>query len=214
MTLWRRYVALGDPFTAHADAVDEAAREPWLDWADRLASILDGNARLRGGQLEFAKVEMTGPSIPELVDDHVQMALDLKPDLVSILFGPQQLVSENSKPEQLASELEKGVRALRQAGSDVLLATSFDPRFASAALPARLRSALFNAHLWRIARNHGTFTLDLWGMRELHSEAMWSTGRANLSGAGHRLLATRAAHVLGVAYVEVGGPAAAIEYRR
>jgi len=214
MTLWRRYVALGDPFAAHADAVDEATREPWLDWADRLASILDGNARLRGEQCEFTKIEMTGPSIPELVDDHVSRALDLKPDLVSILFGPQHLVREYSKPEQLASELENGVKALRQAGSDVLLATSFDPRFASASIPARLRSALFNAHLWRIARNHGTFTLDLWGMHELHSEAMWTNGRANLSSAGHRLLAARAAHVLGVAYIEVGGPTAAIEYRR
>jgi len=214
MTSWRRFVALGDPFAARADTVDKAMREPLLDWADRLASILDGNARLRGEQLEFAKIEMSGRSIPERVDDHVQRALELKPDLVSILFGPQHLVRETSKPEQLASELENGVKALRQAGSDVLLATSFDPRFASALLPARLRSALFNAQLWRIARNHGTFTLDLWGMRELQSEAMWATGRAELSDAGHRLLAARAAHVLGVAYTEVGSPAATIEYRR
>ncbi len=214
MTLWRRYVALGDPFEAPTDATDNATREPWLDWADQLASILDGNALLRGEQFEFAKIEMTGPSLPELVDDHVSMALDLKPDLVSILVGPQHLLSENSKPEQLASELEKGVRALRQAGSDVLLATCFDPRFASAALPARLRSALFNAHLWRIARSQGTFTLDLWGMRELHSDAMWMNDRTTLSGAGHRLLATRAAHALGIAYLEVGGQAAAIAHRR
>ena len=214
MTSWRRYVALGDPFAARADTVDDAMREPWLDWADRLASILDGNARLRGEQLEFAKIEMSGRSIPERVDDHVQRALELKPDLVSILFAPQHLVRETSKPEQLASELESGVKALRQAGSDVLLGTSFDPRLASALLPARLRSALFNAHLWRIARNHGTFTLDLWGMRELHSEAMWANGRAELSDSGHRLLAARAAHVLGVAYIEVGSPAATIEYRR
>ncbi|MCY7411783.1 MAG: SGNH/GDSL hydrolase family protein, partial [Salinibacterium sp.] len=79
MTLWRRNVALGDPFTEDRGGADHAAREPWLDWADRLASILDGNARLLSERLEFVKIEMGGGSIQELVDDHVPRALELQP---------------------------------------------------------------------------------------------------------------------------------------
>ena len=86
----------------------------------------------------------------------------------------------------------------------MLLATCFDPQFAFFLKPFRGRAAVFNANLWSIARTHGTYTLDLWGMRELQDRAMWAQDRVHLTTAGHRLLTSRAAHSLGVSYFEVG----------
>jgi hypothetical protein len=112
-------------------------------------------------------------------------------------------------PDALADRLESGIRALRERGVDVLLATCFDPQFAFFLKPFRGRAAVFNANLWSIARTHGTFTLDLWGMRELHDPSMWAEDRVHLTPAGHRLLASRAAHALAVPYYEFGPKGAA-----
>jgi hypothetical protein len=57
--------------------------------------------------------------------------------------------------------------------------------------------------MWSIARAHSTFTLDLWGTREFTNRSMWAEDRVHLTTAGHRVLASRAAHSLGVAYFEL-----------
>jgi len=44
--------------------------------------------------------------------------------------------------------------------------------------------------------------LDVWGVREFRDPAMWGADRVHLSSRGHRLLATHAAHALGVPYAE------------
>jgi lysophospholipase L1-like esterase len=202
--LWRRYVALGDSITEGLCDPVIGRGEPWLGWADRLAMILDGNARLGGTGFEFANLGVRGRRVRHVVDDQVPRAVALGADLASILIGGNDLMSPKADPDALAAEVESGVAVLRAAGCDVLLATCFDPRFAFFLKPFRGRAAVFNANLWSIARTHGTYTLDLWGMRELQNRGMWAEDRVHLTTAGHRLLATRAAHALGVSYFEVG----------
>ncbi|MDH6181295.1 lysophospholipase L1-like esterase [Microbacteriaceae bacterium SG_E_30_P1] len=206
---WNRYVALGDSITEGLCDPIVGAGEPWLGWADRLAIILDGNARLSGSSSAFANLAVRGRRVRHVVEEQVPRAIELRADLVSILIGGNDLMGAHADPDSLATEVEKGVAALRAAGIDVLLATCFDPRFAFFLKPLRGRAAVYNANLWSIAREHKTFTLDLWGIRELQSPSMWSEDRVHLSSSGHRLLASRAAHSLGIAYYEVAAPPAA-----
>ena len=200
---WQRYVALGDSITEGLCDPVIGAGEPWLGWADRLAAILAGNARLRGAALEFANLAVRGRRVRDVVTDQVPRAIELRADLVSVLVGGNDLMAPKADPDAIASELETGIARLREAGADVLLATSFDPRFAFFLKPLRGRAAVFNANLWSIARRYGTIPLDLWGVRELQHRSMWAQDRVHLSPAGHRLVATRAAHALGVPYVEI-----------
>lgn len=197
-------MALGDSITEGLCDPIVGAGEPWLGWADRLAMILDGNARLGGTPFEFANLGVCGRRVRHVVDEQVPRAISLGADLTSIMIGGNDLMSPKADPDALAAELETGVAMLRAAGCDVLLATCFDPRFAFFLKPFRGRAAVFNANVWSIARSHGTFTLDLWGMRELQSRQMWAEDRVHLTSAGHRILASRAATSLGVAYFEVG----------
>ncbi len=201
---WHRYVALGDSITEGFCDPIAGDSEPWLGWADRLAYILEGNARLAGEGLEFANLGVRGRRVLDVVGDQVPAAIALKPDLVSIMIGGSDLVEPRADPDDLADQIETGVAALRAAGIDVLLANCFDPSFALFFQPLRERAAAFNANLWSIARTHQTFTLDVWGMREFQNRAMWAEDRVHLTTAGHRLLSSRAAHVLGIAYFEVG----------
>lgn len=212
---WHRYVALGDSITEGFCDPVLGRGEPWFGWADRLATILDGNARLRGAQFEYANLGVRGRRVHDVVSEQIPRAIELRADLASILIGGNDLLTPRADPDALASEIESGVAALRNAGCDVLLATSFDPRFAFFLKPLRGRAAVFNANLWTIARTHGTFTLDLWGTRELQARSMWAEDRVHLTPAGHRLLARKAAHSLGVPYFELRGgedaPAVATE---
>lgn len=221
---WQRYIALGDSLTeglcdpaperrgSDDVRVERSAPSDWLGWADRLAAILDRDARLgdtdRCG-VEFANLAVRGRRVHDVVDEQIPRAIALRADLVSVMIGGNDLMAPRSDPDQLAARLDAGVAALRATGADVLLATSFDPRFAPFLRPLRGRAAVFNAHLWSIARRHGTFVLDVWGMRELQDPGLWAEDRVHLSALGHRLLASRAAHSLGVAYAEIGRPRAA-----
>ncbi len=202
---WQRYVAVGDSITE--GFCDPAFDGPgvWLGWADRLAAILDGNARIGGGggSIDFANLAVRGRRVSDVVHNQIPRAIELGADLVSIMVGGNDLMGARANPDALADELEHGVKQLKTAGVDVLLATSFDPQFALFLKPLRGRSAVFNANLWSIARTHKTFTLDLWGIRELQNRAMWAEDRVHLTSAGHQLLARRAAHALGVAYAEI-----------
>jgi lysophospholipase L1-like esterase len=200
---WKRYVALGDSITEGLCDPIVGRGEPWLGWADRLAAILARHAELRGSTLEFANLAVRGRRVRDVVVDQVPRAIELRADLVSILIGGNDLMSAKADPDALAGEVESAVAKLRKAGTDVLLATSFDPRFAFFLKPLRGRAAVYNANLWSIARRYGTITLDLWGMRELQHRTMWAEDRVHLSPSGHRLIATRAAHALHVPYYEI-----------
>ena len=205
LTRWARYVALGDSITEGLCDPVAGGGDRWLGWADRLATILDGNAQLSGKSIEFANLAVRGRRVRDVVEQQIPTALELKPELVSVLIGGNDLMSARADPDALAAELETGIAALRAAGIDVLLANCFDPQVAFFVRPFRGRAAVFNANVWSIARTHRTYTLDLWGIRELQNVAMWSEDRVHLSSAGHRLLASRAAHTLGVPYFELPG---------
>jgi lysophospholipase L1-like esterase len=202
---WQRYVALGDSITAGVSDPAIGRHEPQPGWADRLATILDGDARLRGVPFEYSNLAIRGRRVRHVVEEQVPQAIDLGADLVSILIGGTDLMAARADPDALAAELESGVAALRLVGVDVLLTTCFDPQFTFFRKPLRGRAAVYNANLWSIARTYGTFTMDLWGMRELQSRSMWAEDRIHLAATGHSLLARRAAHALGVGYVEVAG---------
>jgi lysophospholipase L1-like esterase len=202
-----RYVALGDSITEGLCDAAPNRNGSWLGWADRLAGILDGDAHLAGQTLEFANLAVRGRRISDVVADQVPHAVAMRPDLVSVLIGGNDLMSPTADPDALATQLETGVRALREAGSTVLLANLFDPQFAFFLKPFRGRAAVFNANIWSIARDQQATVLDVWGVREFRDAGMWASDRVHLSTRGHRVLASLAAHTLGVPYAETYPPA-------
>lgn len=206
--LWTRYVAVGDSITeglgdpAPAGPFGQPSSD-WLGWADRLAVIVDGAAHLEDRQVEFANLAVRGRRIEDVVTEQIPAAIALRAELVTVMIGGNDLMSAKADPDALAARLETGISQLRESGSTVLVANCFDPQFAFFLKPFRGRAAVFNANIWTIARTHGASVLDVWGIREFQQGLMWAEDRVHLSPAGHRLLAARAAHALGVPYAEV-----------
>lgn len=201
-TVFTRYVALGDSITEGLCDAAPGRTGSWLGWADRLAGILDVDARLSGGTVEFANLAVRGRRIGDVVDEQIPEAVRLRPDLVSVLIGGNDLMSPAADPDALAAKLSDGVGWLRATGATVLLANLFDPQFAFFFKPFRGRAAVFSANIWSIARDHRAQVLDIWGVREFQDPGMWAADRMHLSARGNRLLASRVAQTLGVPSAE------------
>ena len=188
----RSYVALGDSFTEGLDDLT-APDGGYRGWADRLAERLDA------GQpgLRYANLAIRGKTLGQVAGDQVPVALSLRPDLVSVAAGGNDMLRPGADPDSLAEAFDEMIVALLQAGCPVLMFTGFDPRFPVLRL-IRGKVAAFNMHLRAIADRHHCHVVDLWSMNVLRDPRAWSADRLHLTADGHRRVALRACEVLGV----------------
>ncbi|QLD13197.1 glycosyltransferase [Microbacterium oleivorans] len=198
--LWRRYVALGDSIT---EGLCDTSRMPagaHRGWADRLAQLLAHAAPRGGGNadvFQYANLAVRSRRVRHLVDEQVPACLALRPDLVSVLIGANDLVCVRVDVAAVADEVEIAVRRLRDSGADVLLATVFLPARVAAGILAH-RFAAYNARLRTIAADTGAILVDLEATPELTRLELWADDKVHLRSRGHRIVAYRAAEALGV----------------
>jgi lysophospholipase L1-like esterase len=186
------FVAIGDSFT-------EGVGDPYPDgtmrgWADRFAAEL----AVSSPALRYANLAIRGKVLQQVFDDQIPAAIALAPGLVSIAAGGNDLLRPSADPDALAAVFDHAVAALRQAGSQVLLFTGFDPGGFPLIRMIRGKAAAFNAQLREIARKHGCLHVDLWSMRVLADRREWCEDRLHLAADGHRRVALRACEVAGV----------------
>lgn len=193
---WQRYVALGDSIT---EGLCDSSRMPdgaFRGWADRLAQLLALAGPATGG-FRYANLAVRSRRVRHLVEEQLPQCLRLRPDLVSVLIGANDLVGARVDIDALAREVESAVTRIRDSGADVLLATVFLPGRLAAGLFAR-RFAAYNARLRAIAVRTGAILLDLEAHAELSALDLWADDKVHLRSRGHRFVAYRAAEALGV----------------
>lgn len=200
---WSTYVALGDSLT---EGLCDTSRMPagqHRGWADRLAQLL-AHEGAGSEPFRYANLAVRSRRVRHLAEEQVPRALALRPELVSILMGANDLVGPHADVAAIARELEQSVRALREAGIEVLLVTPFLPRRRAAMLLAR-RFAAFASELRRVAAETGAVLLDLEAVPAIGDLELWASDRVHLRSRGHRFLAYRAAEILGVPDAEALG---------
>ncbi|MCA0144071.1 SGNH/GDSL hydrolase family protein [Blastococcus sp. LR1] len=192
---WRRYIALGDSFTEGLSDPDPARPGEYRGWADRLAEHL---AAATDDDVEYANLAIRGRLLKQVVEEQVDVALEAKPDLVSLVAGGNDLMRPGSDPDVLAAGLEAAVVRLRSAGADVLLATSVDTRNTPILRRVRGKIAVFNTNIWSVANRTGALVLDQWGAQWVQDFRLWDTDRIHMTDEGHRRMALAAAAALGL----------------
>jgi phosphatidylinositol alpha 1,6-mannosyltransferase len=196
-TRWQRYVALGDSLT-------EGLCDPGPDgtlrgWADRLALLLAA----RGG-LRYANLAIRSQRVADVCGAQLERAVELRPDLVSILVGANDLVKARADVPALAQALERAVVRLRGSGADVVLVTPFLPGRRAASLYAR-RFAAFATALAGVAARTGAILIDTDLYPELRERPHWGEDLVHLSSRGHRFLAYRVGEALSVPHADALG---------
>ncbi|MDL4772071.1 MULTISPECIES: SGNH/GDSL hydrolase family protein [Thermomonosporaceae] len=190
---WKRYAAIGDSFTEGLG--DPRPGGGWRGWADRVAAELA--ARTDG--FAYANLAVRGRLLDQVLQEQLPAALDLKPDLVSVSGGGNDLLRPGTDVDDLAGRMDAAVAGLRAAGADVVLFTGVDPVGSAVIRRTRGRVAVYNEQLRAIAVRRGAHVVDQWSMDVLRDWRMWGVDRLHMSPDGHRRVALATLESLGVA---------------
>lgn len=113
---WSRYVAIGDSLT---EGVGDPARGGLRGWADRLAQGL----RALDPELRYWNLARRSLTTREVFENQLEPALELEPDLVSVVVGMNDVMTRVFDRDSFEEELERMVETLASRGSTVLVGT-------------------------------------------------------------------------------------------
>ncbi|PYY51052.1 SGNH/GDSL hydrolase family protein [Curtobacterium sp. MCBD17_023] len=192
---WTRFVAIGDSFTEGIGDPDPTSVGGHRGWADRVADALaDGTDE----DFAYANLAVRGRLLRQIVDEQVEAALALGPDLVTVSAGGNDVIRPGSDPDELAERYDGMVEQLRRDGATVVLFTGPDVGTTPVLGMVRGKTAVYNEHLHAIALKHGALVTNLWALRVLRDPRMWAPDRLHHSPLGHATVAAAVLDTLGV----------------
>ncbi|GAA2099964.1 SGNH/GDSL hydrolase family protein [Streptomyces albiaxialis] len=190
---YRRYVALGDSQTEGVGDGDDTTG--LRGWADRLAERL---AAANPG-LGYANLAVRGRLAGQIHARQLAPALELRPDLATVVAGMNDLIRPGFDADRVAGHLEAMFAALTAAGARVATLTFPDvSRITPLARPLAPRVAVLNARIRAAARRHGVLVAETHGHPVVADPRLWSADRLHASPLGHQRIADAVAHALAV----------------
>lgn len=190
----KRYLALGDSFTEGVGDDDPNRPNQVRGWADRVAEQLCADP-----DWGYANLAIRGKKIRQVIAEQLPQALAMKPTLVSLYAGGNDILRPSVDIDSLMNDYEQAVAALRATGAQVLLFTGFDTNGAALFEKSRGRTAIYNEAVREIAEAHGAMIADYWRWRDFSDIRYWAPDRLHMGASGHQLMAQR---VLGVLEAE------------
>ena len=190
---WKRYVAIGDSFTEGLD--DLGTNGLFVGWADRVSEVL----ALREPDFKYANLAIRGRKLNDIVHNQLPVALDMKPDLITMFGGGNDMLRPKWDPAAVHDLIEEGVVAAKDAGADVLL-FGF-PRMSGHSRALGLidsRTELLRDELIRMRDEYGCYFVDTWDVEVFADKRLWSPDRLHLSSEGHRRVAGGVLETLGL----------------
>jgi lysophospholipase L1-like esterase len=184
-------VALGDSITL---GVGDPVPRPngrgrvWRGWAALLAEGLP-DPRLH-------ILATCGARAADLERDQLPAALQLRPDIASVVVGVNDTLRASFEITEYAAAIAHTVGALRAAGAEVLTMRLPDPGQMlglpdALARPLARRMGEVNTVLDGLAARFGTLHYDAAGDAESRDRQMWAVDRLHPNERGHRLIACR-----------------------
>ncbi len=184
---------MGDSFTEGMD--DVRPDGTYRGWADLVAQTLaDGRP-----DFAYANLAVRGRLLPQIVVEQVPRALAMRPDLVSIVGGVNDLLRPSFDIAALHRKLDHAVARLRDEGADVLLVVGVNPTARSRALTRFMpRIVALNDAVAEIAEQRGCYPVNLFGATVFDDHRMWAPDRLHLSSLGHERVAGAYLETLGL----------------
>jgi lysophospholipase L1-like esterase len=191
---WTRYVALGDSFTEGIGDPEPGSPGGHRGWADRVAEVLAAQT----DDFAYANLAVRGRLLQQILDEQVEPALALRPDLITISAGGNDIIRPGTDPDEVAARFEAGVARLRSDGATVVMFNG--PDIGGTPVLGRLRGkvAIYNENLRAIAQRYDAIVADMWALRELTDPRMWAPDRLHFSPVGHQTIARMVLDTLNV----------------
>ena len=172
----KKFVALGDSFTEGVGDADPVRPNQVRGWADRVAEVLCAE-----GEWEYANLAVRGKKIGQVINQQLDQALALAPDLVSIYAGGNDILRPKADLDALMRGYAGMVRRFSEAGSTVLLFTGFDTVDSPLFSKTRPRTAIYNEKVREIADEYGALIADYWRWREFSDLRYWAPDRLHMN---------------------------------
>ena len=198
--VWERFVALGDSFTEGMVDEDPEREGEYVGWADRVAAALAARNEGEGAPFGYANLAIRGRLIDAVLQEQLDAALALRPDLVSLSAGGNDVLRRRVSLDAVMDKLEDAVGRIRETGADVLLFTAPNVAWASLVNRVQPRMVEYTAELWGVGQRTGAFVVDIYTMRSLHDPRMWGEDRIHFSSEGHARVAAQVLWTLGLPY--------------
>ncbi len=182
---WSRYVAIGDSFTEGIGDPEPASPGGFRGWADRVAEVLSATTP----DFAYANLAIRGRLLQQIIDEQIDPALALQPDLVTISGGGNDLIRPGTDPDEVAVRLDSAIGRLAADGATVVVFTGPDIGMTPVLNRSRGKVAIFNENLRALAVRHDAIVADMWALRELRDPRMWAPDRLHFSPVGHHTIA-------------------------
>ncbi|MFF0066022.1 SGNH/GDSL hydrolase family protein [Streptomyces sp. NPDC005279] len=186
-----RYVALGDSQTEGLGDGDDTIG--LRGWADRLAEHLAA----ADSRLQYANLAVRGRVAAQVRAEQLGPALDLRPDLVTVVAGVNDLLRPRFDAAGVAGHLEEMFAAFTAAGAHVVTLTFPDVgKIAPLARPVRSRVFDLNDRIRAAAARHGVTVADTARHAVATDPRLWSADRLHAGPLGHERIAAAVAHAI------------------
>jgi lysophospholipase L1-like esterase len=191
---WRRFVAVGDSFTEGIGDPDPALPDGHRGWADRVAEVLAQDV----DDFAYANLAVRGKLIAQIIADQVEPAVSLKPDLVSISAGGNDIIRPRTDPDDIAAQLEGAVARLSSTGAAIVLFTGIDTAFTPVFRAFRGKVAIYNENVRAIADRHDCIIADQWALKAVQDPRFFDDDRLHYNALGHHEVARMVLRALNV----------------
>ena len=153
---WTRYVALGDSFTEGIGDPEPESVGGNRGWADRVAEVLtDGQP-----DFSYANLAVRGKILSQISDEQVEPVLQLRPDLITISAGGNDVIRPGADPDDIAARFDGVISRLSRSGATVVI---------------------YNENLRSVAARHGCLVIDLWSLTAIQDARMWAPDRLHFN---------------------------------
>ncbi|MEU5879403.1 SGNH/GDSL hydrolase family protein [Spirillospora sp. NPDC047279] len=188
-----RYVAIGDSQTEGLNDGDETSG--YRGWADRLADML---AEVEPS-VTYANLAVRGKLAAHVRAEQLAPAVALKPDLVTVMAGMNDMIRPGFDLEAVAGDLDAMYAALRETGAEVVTFTFPDVSLVSPLFRRfRPRVLALNARVQDSAGRHGALVIDTFPHPAVCDPRLWSPDRVHGAPLGHARMAAAVAYTLGL----------------
>jgi lysophospholipase L1-like esterase len=191
---WRRYVALGDSFTEGIGDPEAGSPGGHRGWADRVAEVLSQQV----DDFSYANLAVRGKLIQQIIDDQLEAAIALKPDLVTVSAGGNDVIRPGTDPDRIAAKLDYLIGRLTETGATVVVFTGADVGFSPVFARIRGKIAIYNENIRKVAQRHDALVADQWALTDIQDARMWDRDRLHLAPLGHHTVARMVLATLGV----------------
>jgi len=193
--MFHSYVAIGDSFTEGVG--DDLPGGGVRGWADLVAL---GLARADAQPFRYANLAIRGRKLAPLIAEQLEPALAMKPELVSINGGGNDIMRPRVAIADVARMLMDATDRAVDSGTHVLMVSGANP---SAHVPlgslVRTRGNQLADAIFSRGPREGVTFVDNWGDVTLGDIRYWSADRLHLNALGHARVASNVLTALGIA---------------